>query len=113
MRWSLVGKLQITTHGVLHEARAGTDSPAVEIDQRAVQGEGLLYLEPEVLFGGELFGTNLRCSTAGRQDPLQPSLAKTHQGGSSGFTDLLEKSSSSWHVLKPSTLLAFSKQARS
>src|SRR5262245_40711234 len=43
----VVREFQIASHRLLHYARARTDAAVVEIDQRAVYGEGMLNLEPE------------------------------------------------------------------
>ena len=52
----VVRKFQIAPHRVLHDARAGTDAAVIEIDQRTVNSERMLNLEPEVFVSGHVIG---------------------------------------------------------
>src|SRR5262245_36500646 len=76
----VVREFQIASHRLLHYARARTDAAVVEIDQRAVYGEGMLNLEPEVLIAGHVIGPAARNETHGVECARHPILVETRRG---------------------------------
>jgi hypothetical protein len=55
-----VGVVQPALHGLLHDARRGRDAAVVQVDERAVVGEGARDLGPVVLVLRHLPGRHVR-----------------------------------------------------
>jgi hypothetical protein len=51
-----VGVVEVAAHRLLHDAWARAHPAVVQVDDRAVEREGLLDLEPEVLVAGDVVG---------------------------------------------------------
>jgi hypothetical protein len=55
IRRRLVRDVEVALHRLVHCARTGADTTVVQVDQRAVEGERLLDLPPEILVGRHVF----------------------------------------------------------
>ena len=64
-----VGVVEVAPHRLLHHARARAHAAVVQVDERAVEGERLLDLEPEVFVAGDV---GERATGHAARQPAQP-----------------------------------------